>query len=315
MKLKKIDENIYTIEGTRSCNIYYLDFEKKALVDTGHELEIDSIIDIFKESDIDLSNLDYILCTHSHGDHVGGAAAIKSLSKKCKVVASTKFKKYQDLKETVALLKGAEDKYTRFDVECLVTSGDTINLGNFELEVMETPGHTKDSIVFINHEKKLAFTGDLVYKGLTTQVDYYQSLLVSLDELIETYDKMLKIPLDIYYTGHGPAIEEPLKSIEQGQKKLKRFKAKPEMLVVSNFIPSMEFYIFKNPGIVKEKIIDFFYENMMKFEKDELLESITPEKFLEIIDKILSLMKFMNMITINDNRYYLINNINSNIKK
>ena len=77
IKLEKIDSNIYLLKGKISSNIYFLDFEKKVIIDTGHPVEYKKNYEIFKQNSFPLENIDYIINTHSHGDHVGANVFLK----------------------------------------------------------------------------------------------------------------------------------------------------------------------------------------------------------------------------------------------
>ncbi|MBR0385349.1 MAG: MBL fold metallo-hydrolase, partial [Erysipelotrichaceae bacterium] len=41
--------------------------------------------------------------------------------------------------------------------------GDIFDLGNIRFEVIQTPGHSPDSVMFADHENKILFTGDTFY--------------------------------------------------------------------------------------------------------------------------------------------------------
>jgi len=52
-----------------------------------------------------------------------------------------------------------------FKVTKWLKDGEVVDLGNRTLEVIHTPGHTPDSIVLLDREDKLLFTGDMFYTG------------------------------------------------------------------------------------------------------------------------------------------------------
>jgi hydroxyacylglutathione hydrolase len=57
--------------------------------------------------------------------------------------------------------------------------GDKFKIGNIELEVLETPGHTLESISLIlrdlrvSKEAQMIFTGDVIFAGETGRIDFY----------------------------------------------------------------------------------------------------------------------------------------------
>jgi len=66
-----------------------------------------------------------------------------------------------------------------FDYGNPVGENDKFKLGNLELEVLETPGHTKESIsillrdINVSHATQMVFTGDVIFAGETGRVDFY----------------------------------------------------------------------------------------------------------------------------------------------
>jgi glyoxylase-like metal-dependent hydrolase (beta-lactamase superfamily II) len=184
-KLIPIEENIYLLPGIRSCNIYFFDFKKKAIIDTGYSSEIKDNIELLEIKGLEIKNIDYIINTHSHGDHVGGNSFLKKINPSSKIIGSENTKSYQDERKKISLLDGAEDEFENYEIDSIVKENDLIDLGGCVLKVIATPGHTRDSLTFYIENKNIAFTGDVVYYRVVSQVDYYQDLLKSLSELKE----------------------------------------------------------------------------------------------------------------------------------
>ena len=76
---RKITDKIYVISNTQSSNIYYLDYDQKVLIDTGHSVEREVILADMQNCDIHLENVDALLITHAHVDHVGNAAFFQAV--------------------------------------------------------------------------------------------------------------------------------------------------------------------------------------------------------------------------------------------
>ena len=93
--------------------------------------------------------------------------------------------------------------YGRIRLDCdtmIVREGTELRLGEFDFSVLETPGHTIDSVVYLTD--RFLFTGDTLYAGSVgkTPDAYSQSLqLQSIQQKILTLDGEIFV-----FPGHGP---------------------------------------------------------------------------------------------------------------
>jgi glyoxylase-like metal-dependent hydrolase (beta-lactamase superfamily II) len=81
--------------------------------------------------------------------------------------------------------------------------GDVIELGDRNLEVIHTPGHSPDSICLLDRDAKLLWTGDTFYSGAI----YLHLPGSDLDTFINSYEKM--IALSTLYEKLMPSHNEP----------------------------------------------------------------------------------------------------------
>jgi glyoxylase-like metal-dependent hydrolase (beta-lactamase superfamily II) len=118
-----------------------------------------------------------VLNSHTHFDHVGGNAEFTDILG-------------EDSPYTRANEKGQTNEYSRdamapericgalpagmkvgaysikpWHVSQRVHDGQKIDLGNRELEILFTPGHTPDSLGLLDRKNGLLFTGDTFYRG------------------------------------------------------------------------------------------------------------------------------------------------------
>lgn len=125
-----------------------------------------------------------ILLTHHHYDHVGGVDKIRSLTG-CPVY-----------------LHRADSDMYRKHVDIMLENGDKLMLGNDEIRVIHTPGHTKGGVCYFSQQSKTAFTGDTLFNvdlGRTDLADGSQSEMEStIRDIIDLWGNDITI-----YPGHG----------------------------------------------------------------------------------------------------------------
>ena len=83
-----------------------------------------------------------------------------------------------------------------------INEGDTIRIGEDELHVLFTPGHSPGSISFYDKEAKFVISGDVLFQGSVGRTDLPGGDFSLLEESIKT--KLYTLPEDtIIYPGHG----------------------------------------------------------------------------------------------------------------
>ena len=164
------------------------------VVDPGDEP--DRIEDWLKEKKLKAK---YLVCTHSHFDHVGGLPELKEATKADIILHKAELPIYERAAE-MARLWGFQletlPKPDRF-----VAEGDEITVGSLRFKVWHTPGHSPGGICLVTPEA--VFTGDSLFAGSIGRTDLpggdYESLMKSLQRLAA-------LPGDTaVYAGHGPA--------------------------------------------------------------------------------------------------------------
>ncbi len=145
-------------------NCYLLNNDDEyLLVDPGED--IDAITNF-----IEGKNIIGILITHHHFDHVD------SLEKLVEMFNYSVYS-YDNLKEGVK------------------------KIGKFTMEVIFTPGHTKDSVCYYFKDDKIMITGDFLFNGTVGRCDLEGG---DLNEMYDSIERIKKYDDDIViYPGHG----------------------------------------------------------------------------------------------------------------
>lgn len=182
-----IGENTYFIRDKQT--------DKCAVIDPGCYTA--GIKELINES----ANLEYIILTHAHWDHLLAINEYLEDYPKVKVIASF----YENELLTSAELNhtsGYTEKSFSKEADIYVADGEEIKLGESILKFITTPGHTKGSMCILTDRK--LFSGDTLFLRSVGRTDLYGGNWQALKESIQ--DKLFKLDgSTIVLPGHGPS--------------------------------------------------------------------------------------------------------------
>lgn len=187
---------IQTTKLKENCILIWCKNTKKsAIIDPGGDDK--KIIHFINENNLIIEK---ILLTHGHLDHVGAAL---ELSKYYNI------KIFGPQKNDSFLFKNLDEQSKLFDfpyckpfTPSWLEEGNIITIGDNILKVYHSPGHTPGHIIFFNKEKKLLFSGDILFKRSIGSTSFWKSNFKDLMNSIHV--KILTLGDDvIFIPGHG----------------------------------------------------------------------------------------------------------------
>ena len=168
-----------------------------AIVDPGGDVE--RILAAAKKMDAQLAK---IILTHAHLDH---CAASDVLRRQLEIPIEGPHREdafwLEQLPEACQM--SGFPHADAFEPDRWLEQGDTVSVGDVQLQVFHCPGHTPGHVVFLYEPQKVAWVGDVLFQGSIGRTDFprgnHEQLVASIRErLFPLGDDITFVP------GHGP---------------------------------------------------------------------------------------------------------------
>lgn len=223
-------------------NCYLLEGDKLTLVDTGPRTEAayNYLKDALQERGYAVSDIERLVITHHHIDHLGLAGRIFQESK-AQVICHTYCARYLDdqdatysyylkfvngiyreagvPKRIIDTMENAKDWYDMFgsasvsDVQ-KVDEGDTITMAGHGWRIYHTPGHAGDLITFYQPQTQILLASDHIIQKISSNPLLEPAPTVGetrprrLIEYLEQLQRIANLDISIAYSGHGSEVRD-----------------------------------------------------------------------------------------------------------
>lgn len=185
--------------GRLQCNCSVVGDEQSheaMVIDPGDQIE--EILAILRQAKLTLK---YIVVTHAHIDHVGGAMKLKAATGAPILLNQN----------DIALLKMLDMQAGWLgmpppgpvQVDGSLEEGQKLQIGNINSQVIQTPGHTEGSICLLFSSENKLIAGDTLFAGSIGRTDLPGG---SFDKIMHSlHTQLMALPDEIEVVpGHGP---------------------------------------------------------------------------------------------------------------
>jgi metallo-beta-lactamase class B len=184
----KVFDNLYYV-GPGYVSVWLLTTpEGSILFDTAQEPYVDWVISNIRKVGVDPKSIKYIVLSHGHLDHVGGAAKIQETSGARVVAVAEDWKMMEDLASRPGQRGAAAPRMPKRDM--VVKEGDSLNFGGQALKFHQTPGHTPG---VLTTEGITVLDGGKPYKAILWGGAGYRGGLAEAEQSVTSANKVAQI--------------------------------------------------------------------------------------------------------------------------
>ena len=243
--ISEVAEKIYEIkpegeefESFPLCTVYLIVDDNSALVEVGCPVQIHDILEAVGKLGYDIRKLSYIIPTHVHPDHAGGAGHLTRRLPQTKVVAHSRaIKVFADSSILKRLMQGFMKVYGHDANELfgemlpiaeerfvLVDDGDSIALGQRELKVIHTPGHDPNHLCFLDTKSKGVFCGDAL-GAYFSEIEFIFTCPVPGSDpflFLQSIEKLQKLKPELVFFSHGSTTKDADKIVQSALNEAQR---------------------------------------------------------------------------------------------
>ena len=199
----KLEEDLYAYlwqdPYENNCNTYVIHGDKTVLIDPGHTRHLKRIFHQMEEDGLSTEEIDLVLITHSHPDHMEGVEVF--LDKPVRIAMGKEEERYL-LESGKILFDMMRMALPKIRIDFYLREGE-LRLGSQTFNVYQSPGHSPGSLTIYWPERKTLFTGDVVFFGGIGRTDFMEGNSKSLMESIE---RLSQLDTELLLPGHGDLV-------------------------------------------------------------------------------------------------------------
>ncbi len=148
----KISKSVWKFTGSDKSNVYFIEGENKIIIDAGNRTDRDNLKNFMGRA-VDFDSVETVIFTHLHYDHCGNFDLFPNAEFYASEQEILDFKK--NAKGTVMDAVVAE-KLSVVELKVLPKE-------LFDLQVINTPGHTRGSVCLWYSKESVLFSGDTLF--------------------------------------------------------------------------------------------------------------------------------------------------------
>jgi len=203
-------ENVYQVRfKNRGANAYLVRGKSRTImIDVGLSSNYPSLLECLHHLDCPPEKIDIVVLSHEHLDHIGAAWHFggRTLIAAHRLAANKIM-----LRDDFSMLrKMFNEPNVPINVDIWLEEGNLLDIGDFRLDVMHTPGHTSACISLFDQNRGLLFAADTLMPGGVMGGAFGSG---SISDYIHSLERLKGLNSNVLLSGHGRLSDTPQEDV------------------------------------------------------------------------------------------------------
>ncbi|GAC1614639.1 MAG: hypothetical protein NVS4B11_00310 [Ktedonobacteraceae bacterium] len=213
-----------------SANMVLVHSGRPVLIDTGFGSDLVVTESILQGVGVPPHALTLIANTHYHCDHVGGNHALQQRYNVPIAAHRWDMAMINQRDREACSAEWLNQPIEFYQVNVPLSDGDEIDAGDVQLQVLHTPGHTLGHLAFYEPREQILMCGDTFHRDDVAWLNIFREGVGAIQRMQDTLDRLARLPIRYACSGHGPAMDNPMASLDAARRRYDKWFADPEKL-------------------------------------------------------------------------------------
>ena len=243
--------------GWPSANSCLITSDPPVLVDTGYHTELSALEARLAEHGLRLRDIQLIINTHSHSDHIGGNSAIQARSGAPIVMHEYEGRAINQGDWWATGLRYLDQEAPPFPVARYLHDGEVLRFGDIELEVLHLPGHSCGGIVLYDRAQETLVLGDVFHADDVGWINARIEGAIAVYNARRSLERLRELRVRRAYSGHGPAIIDVAASLQAAMDRIDAFIADPRRMALHGMKRVFVFALMIRGGLPEQEVVAY----------------------------------------------------------
>lgn len=209
-----------------SANMVLLRGSQPILIDSGFGGDVDETIALLTTAGYPPESLQMIANTHFHCDHNGGNHHLQKTYGLMIAASTLEARMVNSRHREACSAEWLDQPIEPYTVNLPLSDGDILDTGDRQWQVIATPGHTQGHLSYYCDGVLIA--GDTIHADDVAWLNAFREGATSIYQMLDTLDRLARLPISIAYSGHGKATTHPSTQLDYARKRYEKWLGQPE---------------------------------------------------------------------------------------